>query len=56
MLADAVQGRESEDAELFARRGVPLPPEPLRWLLARGILGTLSLVDALTDRAIRRRA
>lgn len=54
LLADAVQGRESEEAELLARRGIPLPPEPLRWCLARGILGSLELVDALTDRAIRR--
>jgi len=54
LLADAALGRESEDTELFARRGIPLPPEPLRWLLARGILGSLALVDALTDRAIRR--
>jgi gamma-glutamylputrescine oxidase len=54
LLADAALGRESEDAELFARRGVPLPPEPLRWLLARGILASLAFVDALTDRAIRR--
>ena len=54
LLADAALGRESEDAQLFARRGIPLPPEPLRWLLARGILGSLALVDALTDRAIRR--
>jgi glycine/D-amino acid oxidase-like deaminating enzyme len=54
LLADAAQGRESEDAELFTRRGVPLPPEPLRWLLARGVLGSLAIVDALTDRAIRR--
>jgi gamma-glutamylputrescine oxidase len=54
LLANAALGRESEDAELFARRGVPLPPEPLRWLLARGILVSLACVDALTDRAIRR--
>jgi glycine/D-amino acid oxidase-like deaminating enzyme len=54
LLADAALGRESADAELFARRGVPLPPEPLRWLLARGILGSLACVDALTDRRIRR--
>jgi glycine/D-amino acid oxidase-like deaminating enzyme len=54
LLADAVLGRPSEEAELLARRGVPLPPEPLRWCLAQGILGALGLVDALTDRAIRR--
>ncbi len=54
LLADAALGRASEDADLLARRGVPLPPEPLRWLLARGILGALGLVDAVTDRAIRR--
>jgi len=54
LLADAALGRTSEAAELFARRGVPLPPEPLRVLLARGILGALGIVDALTDRAVRR--
>jgi len=54
LLADAVLGRESEEKELFARRGIPLPPEPLRYCLARAILGSLELVDALTDRAIRR--
>jgi glycine/D-amino acid oxidase-like deaminating enzyme len=54
LLADAVLGRPSEDAELLARRGIPLPPEPLRWLLARGLLASLELADARTDRAIRR--
>jgi glycine/D-amino acid oxidase-like deaminating enzyme len=54
LLADAALGRENEDAELFTRRGIPLPPEPLRWLLARGVLGSLAIADALTDRAIRR--
>lgn len=54
LLADAVLGRTSEEAELLARRGVPLPPEPLRWLLARGILFSLESLDARTDRAIRR--
>jgi glycine/D-amino acid oxidase-like deaminating enzyme len=54
LLADAVLGRPSEEAEILARRGFPLPPEPLRWCLARGILASLELVDAFTDRAIRR--
>jgi glycine/D-amino acid oxidase-like deaminating enzyme len=54
LLADAVLGRESEEARLLARRGIWLPPEPLRWLVARGILTALEAADALTDRAIRR--
>jgi glycine/D-amino acid oxidase-like deaminating enzyme len=54
VLADLALGRESEEARLLARRGIPLPPEPLRWLVARGILGALELADAFTDRAIRR--
>jgi len=54
LLAEAALGRESEEAELLARTGVPLPPEPLRWIVARGILGALELRDRLTDRAIRR--
>ena len=54
VLADTLLGRESQETRLLARRGIWLPPEPLRWLLARGILGALELADALTDRAIRR--
>ena len=54
VLADTLLGRENEETSLLARRGIWLPPEPLRWLLARGILGALELADALTDRAIRR--
>lgn len=55
LLAEAVLGRPSEEARLLRRREIPLPPEPLRWALARAILGSLELVDAFSDRAIRRR-
>jgi len=55
LLAEAVLGRASEEAELLRRREIPLPPEPFRWALARAILGSLELVDAFSDRALRRR-
>ncbi len=38
MLADQVLGRPNEDVELLKRRIIPLPPEPLRWLVVQGLL------------------
>lgn len=31
----------------------PLPPEPLRWLLVRGLMGVLNSVDDRIDRQVR---
>ena len=38
---------------LIDRRSLPLPPEPLRWLMARGLSGMLSAVDRRVDRKAR---
>jgi len=53
ILADCILGRKNEHAELLARFVPPLPPEPLRWLLIRGMLGIIDAVDARLDRQVR---
>lgn len=54
ILADFMLGRKNEHAETLARFVPPLPPEPLRWLLIRGIMGILNGVDARVDAQARR--
>lgn len=54
-LADWLAGREGPGTVLIERRGLPLPPEPLRWLAVRGIAGVLAGLDARLDRRARRR-
>jgi gamma-glutamylputrescine oxidase len=56
VLVDFILGRPNEYAETLSRFVPPLPPEPLRWLLIRGMLGLLSYVDARLDRQVRRAA
>jgi gamma-glutamylputrescine oxidase len=56
LLADRVSGIANEDAGLLARRGIPLPPEPLRWLLVRGLIGLFAGMDRRVDRALARPA
>ena len=53
ILADFMLGRKNEHAEVLARFVPPLPPEPLRWLLIRGMLGIVNAVDARIDRQLR---
>jgi len=53
ILADFMSGRTNEHAETLARFVPPLPPEPLRWLLIRGIMGILNGVDARLDAQVR---
>lgn len=55
LLADRVSGVENEDAALLRRRGIPIPPEPLRWLLVRGLIGLFAGMDRRIDRALTRR-
>ncbi|HZP13462.1 MAG TPA: FAD-binding oxidoreductase [Nevskiaceae bacterium] len=56
LLADSVMHVGNEDAELLQRRGVPIPPEPLRWLLVKALIGVFASMDARVDRSLRRQA
>lgn len=52
MLADLASGREGPGSLLWKRTSVPLPPEPLRWLVFRALLGFFEAVDRRVDRAL----
>jgi glycine/D-amino acid oxidase-like deaminating enzyme len=54
MLADQVLGRSNAEVELFQRRLFPLPPEPLRWLVIKGITATLDRLDNRVDADLAR--
>jgi glycine/D-amino acid oxidase-like deaminating enzyme len=51
MLADLLLERAGPGAALWSRTRIPLPPEPLRWLVVRGLAGLLGVTDRRTDRA-----
>jgi glycine/D-amino acid oxidase-like deaminating enzyme len=53
MLAGRILGSPNAHDAALERRLRAWPPEPLRWLAARVINGTLSWVDARTDRQAR---
>ncbi len=53
MLAARVQGREHEWASALQRRALDWPPEPIRWLAAKLVNGTLLALDRRTDRQVR---
>lgn len=53
ILADGITGRDNEWARVFPRPAPTLPPEPLLWLTARGLLGLFGSIDRVTDRQIR---
>mgnify|MGYP000339073936 CR=1 FL=1 len=55
MLADQVLGRPNEDVELFKRRMIPLPPEPLRWLAVNGLKWYYERMDQIVDDDLRLR-
>jgi gamma-glutamylputrescine oxidase len=54
LLADRVDGLANEDVKLLDRRGIPIPPEPLRWLLVKGLIGLFAGMDRRVDRALAR--
>jgi gamma-glutamylputrescine oxidase len=56
LLAARVQGHEHEWESALQRRHWNWPPEPIRWLLGKGLNGALDALDRRTDRQIRRRA
>jgi glycine/D-amino acid oxidase-like deaminating enzyme len=49
MLAEQVLGRRNPEVELFRRRIIPLPPEPLRWLAIKGLTMALDRIDRKVD-------
>jgi glycine/D-amino acid oxidase-like deaminating enzyme len=53
LLAERVHGRVHPSEAALARKERAWPPEPLRWLGAKLLAGTLAAVDARTDRQIR---
>lgn len=55
MLARMATGEDPGHPELVRRRRPPLPPEPLRWLWAQGLLKGLAALDRRSDRRAQRR-
>lgn len=53
LLADFMLGRCNDTLADFLRFVPPMPPEPLRWLMIRGMLGVLNAADARVDRKVR---
>ncbi len=56
MIGERILGKEHPHAAALDRRLRRWPPEPVRWLAAQVINRGLALVDARTDRQIRRRS
>jgi gamma-glutamylputrescine oxidase len=54
VAAGMVLRGEPGPAALTRRRRIPLPPEPFRWLVAKGIIGALEALDRRSDRQARR--
>ncbi|HUP93066.1 MAG TPA: FAD-binding oxidoreductase [Solimonas sp.] len=55
LLADRLSGVANRDADLLQRRGIWIPPEPLRWLLVKGLIGVFAAMDQRVDRALERK-
>jgi glycine/D-amino acid oxidase-like deaminating enzyme len=53
MIADLMLGRDGAGRALWGRRSVPMPPEPLRWLVAQGLVAAFGAVDRRVDRLVR---
>lgn len=53
-IVDELLGRHEGDRALFDHRSWWIPPEPLRWLTARLLLGMFGAMDARLDRRIER--
>lgn len=53
MIADLVLGRDGPGRALWGHRKVPMPPEPLRWLVAHGLVAAFEAIDRRVDRAVR---
>lgn len=53
LVADLLLEREGAGTVLTARRFLPLPPEPFRWLTVRALTAFFAAVDRRRDRAVR---
>jgi len=53
MIADLLLGRDGPGRALWGHRKVPMPPEPLRWLVARALVGAFGAMDGRVDRLAR---
>jgi glycine/D-amino acid oxidase-like deaminating enzyme len=53
LLADLITGRDNEWADVIVRRAPTVPPEPVSFLVTRGLLGFFGALDRITDRQIR---
>jgi glycine/D-amino acid oxidase-like deaminating enzyme len=53
MIADLLLGRDGPGRVLWGHRKVPMPPEPLRWLVAHGLVAAFEAIDRRVDRAVR---
>jgi glycine/D-amino acid oxidase-like deaminating enzyme len=53
MIADLLLGRDGPGSALWGHRKVPMPPEPFRWLVARGLVGAFGAIDRRVDRLLR---
>jgi gamma-glutamylputrescine oxidase len=51
MIADLLLGRDGPGRVLWGHWKVPMPPEPLRWLVARGLVAAFGVIDRRADRA-----
>jgi gamma-glutamylputrescine oxidase len=56
LAAGMVLRGEPGPSVLTDRRRIPLPPEPFKWLVAKGIIGALEALDRRTDRRTQPRA
>lgn len=55
MMADLLLDREGPGRVLWSHRGLRMPPEPLRWLGFKTLVGYFEAVDRRSDRAAARR-
>jgi glycine/D-amino acid oxidase-like deaminating enzyme len=53
MIADLLLGRDGPGRALWGHRKPPMPPEPLRWLVAKGLVGAFGAIDRRVDRLLR---
>lgn len=52
MIADLLLERDGPGVALWGRRGLPMPPEPLRWLVSQALTRTFEWMDRRVDRKV----